>query len=191
MTDAAERKVRLWALRKNGDPLSPQDVVELVYAFADDQEADHGQTIEMLAQMDAKHSLLCTRVAELEGDWHEASATCKDRVEAIVRAEHGLTHAAHMADFHAPPRREDDPPDEAFVDKRKGAFPTGDQRTVFEMVLGFNIAKWLLTLAVGALIVWGVSYWASSCAAQKVEEDFIHSGGEVHLIVPSPSPSAP
>jgi len=195
MTDNAESKVRQWAVKRNGDPLTVKDAVELVLAVDEDAVARHQETVAVLQAHCAEAVVRDLAIRELQ-DWRrESSEKCVERMtviaERVAIAAHAPVHAAHMASHHAPPRREDDPPDEAFVDKRKGAFPTGDQRTLFEIILGWSIVKWVLTLAVGAVVVWGVSYWASSCAAQKVEEDFIHSGGEVHLIVPSSSPDAP
>jgi len=191
MTDHFESEVQRFVGKQNGDELTPQIVYGMLQAVDEDANRRHQETVAAFKEHCAEAVVRDLAIRELQ-DWRRHSAeTCQARIEAIVRAEHTPTHAAHMAEFHAPPRRESDPPDEAFVDKRKGAFPVGDQRTLFEIILGWSIVKWLLTLAVGAVVVWGVSYWASSCAATKVEEDFIHSGGEVHLIVPSPSPDAP
>jgi hypothetical protein len=153
MTDAAERKVRLWALRKNGDPLMLQDVVELVYAFADDQEADHGQTIDLLKQVDEKHSLLCVRVAELEGDWHEASATCKDRVEAIVHAEHESRHAAYVEALASEKKRADDPPGVDFRTARTPEMTVVESEELGDMKRAWRIVKWSLIVIGGGILV--------------------------------------
>jgi len=191
MTDRFESEVQKFVGKQNGDELTPQIVYGMLQAVDQDAVARHQETVAVLQAHCTEAVVRDLAIRELQ-DWRrESSEHCQERIERIVRAEHAPVHAAHMASHHAPPRREDDPPDVAFVDKRKGSFPTGDQRTVFEMILGWSIVKWLLTLAVGAVVVWGVSYWASSCAAQQVEEDIIHSGGEVHLIVPSASPDAP
>jgi len=191
MTDRFESEVQKFVSQQNGDDLTPQIVYGMLQAVDEDANRRHQETVAAFKEHCTEAVVRDLAIRELQ-DWRrESSEHCQERIEAIVRAEHAPTHAAHMAEFHAPPRREDDPPDAAFVDKRKGAFPTGDQRTLFEIILGWSIVKWLLTLAVGAVVVWGVSYWASSCAAQKVENDVLNSGGEYHLVVPSPAPSTP
>ena len=188
MTDHFESEVQKFVGQQNGDDLTPQIVYGMLRAVDQDAVARHQETVAVLEAHCAEAVVRDLAIRELQ-DWRRHSMeTCQSRIEAIVRAEHAPTHAAHMAEFHAPPRREDDPPDAAFVDKRKGAFPTGDQRTLFEIILGWSIVKWLLTLAVGAIIVWGVSYWASSCAANNVEADAIHMQEE-HHVTPSPLPS--
>jgi hypothetical protein len=191
VTDNFESEVQKFVGKQNGDELTPQIVYGMLQAVDQDAVARHQETVTVLRVHCTEAVVRDLAIRELQ-DWRrESSEHCQERIERIVRAEHGPVHDAHMALHHAPPRREGDPPDVAFVDKRKEAFPTGDQRTLFEIILGWSIVKWLLTLAVGAVVVWGVSYWASSCAAQKVEEDFILSGGEVHLITPSPAPATP
>ena len=96
MTDNAERKVREWARDRNGDPLKNTDIVELVFAFADDQEADHNEVIERLDDVDERHISLCLRVAELE----HTSIGCSERVKAFVAAEHDTRHTEHMSNHH-------------------------------------------------------------------------------------------
>ena len=191
MTDRFESEVQKFVSQQNGDDLTPQIVYGMLQAVDEDANRRHQETVAAFKEHCTEAVVRDLAIRELQ-DWRrESSEHCQERIERIVRAEHGPVHAAHMAEHHGKPRRMEDPPDSEFTERRESAFPTGDQRSVFEMILGWNIVKWLVALAVGAVIVWGVSYWASSCAAQKVEEDFIHSGGEVHLIVPSPSPDAP
>lgn len=198
MTDNAERKVRQWATKRNGDPLTPEDVVELVFAFADDQEADHRESLvaidknrRMLEEHFIEADVRDERIEVLEKWRHDASEKCLDRVTAIVdeawEDKHAPKHEEHLRQFHGSPRRSDDGNgEEHFADRDR--FPQGDQRTMFEMMLGWSVVKWLAALIVGALLVAGISYWTSSCAAQRVEKDVIEQGGEVHMAVPSPSP---
>jgi len=191
MTDHFESEVQKFVGQQNGDDLTPQIVYGMLQAVDQDAVARHQETVAVLEAHCAEAVVRDLGIRELQ-DWRrESSEKCVERMtviaERVAAAAHAPVHAAHMASHHAPPRRDDDPPDAAFVDKRKGAFPTGDQRTLFEIILGWSIVKWLLTLAVGAVVVWGVSYWASSCAAQKVENDVLNSGGEYHLVVPSPA----
>lgn len=181
MTDNAERKVRQWATKRNGDPLTPEDVVELVFAFADDQEADHKESLDAIdknRQMLEEHFIEADvrdeRLDVLEQFAEESRTTCKDRIERLIREEHDARHGHHMKQEHGQGSEDE--------------FPQGDRRTMFEMMLGWSVVKWLAALIVGALLVAGISYWTSSCAAQRVEQDVIEQGGEVHMAVPSPSP---
>lgn len=94
MTDRGEREVRKWALKRNGDPISNTDITELVFAFADDQEEDHNETI-------ALHQDLCARTVLLEEYAADSKASCKSRIEALIEAEHDARHSAHMNEHHA------------------------------------------------------------------------------------------
>ena len=134
------------------------------------------------------------RIETLEVKMTDYERECPHRLEAIIqeaveraKSEHGATHEAHMQSHHAP-RRETDPAGENHRDERGGNdFPTGDQRTVFEVILAWGIVKWLIAGIVMAALVWGVSYWASACAAEKVENEAI-GAIEYHFASPSPTP---
>ena len=101
MTDNAERKVREWANNRNGDPLTPKDVVDLVLAVDADSDDRHTETLQRLDDVDERHISLCLRVSELE----TVSIGCSERVKAFVAAEHDVRHTEHMASFHGPERR--------------------------------------------------------------------------------------
>ena len=122
MTDNAERKVREWANNRNGDPLTPKDVVDLVLAVDADSDDRHTETLQRLDDVDERHISLCLRVSELE----TVSIGCSERVKAFVAAEHDVRHTEHMASFHGPERRASDPPDAEFTDRRTLAADTED-----------------------------------------------------------------
>ena len=123
MTDNAERKVREWAKKRNGDPLTPQDIVDLVLAVDADGDARHVETIQRLDDVDERHISLCLRVSALES----VSVGCSERVKAYFQEEHDNRHTEHMASHHGPERRRDDPPDSAFLEVRESAFPEDEE----------------------------------------------------------------
>ena len=48
MTDKGERKVREWALKRNGDAVDNHDIVDLVFALDEDNEDRHAETLKLL-----------------------------------------------------------------------------------------------------------------------------------------------
>lgn len=135
------------------------------------------------------------RIESLEMKVTRYEQDCPHRLEAIIdeavdraKHEHGATHEAHMQAHHAP-RRQTDPEGENHRDERGGSdeFPSGDRRTLFEVILAWGVVKWLIAGVVMAGLVWAVSYWASSCAAEKVESEAI-GAIEYHFASPNPSP---
>lgn len=167
MTDEAERKTRQWALKKNGDPLSPRDVVELVFALSDDHDKDHAETMEevkkingCLAQLNADHESLALRMDGFD-EWRRKSAEgCQERIEAIVRpiaAEmHEATHKRHLDESHAGKEAANgrdyaDPSDSQFLEHRESAHPSddeemGDIRRVWRFARWFVAAALLIAL---------------------------------------------
>ena len=129
MTDNTERQVRQWANGRNGDPLTPKDVVDLVLAVDADGDARHVETIKRLDDVDQRHITLCLRVSELE----QTSIGCSERVKAFVAAEHDTRHTEHMASFHGPERRVDDPPGSEFAEHRVGMVDSEDARHAWAM----------------------------------------------------------
>ena len=145
MTDNAERKVREWANNRNGDPLTPKDVVDLVLAVDADSDDRHTETLQRLDDVDERHISLCLRVSELE----TVSIGCSERVKAFVAAEHDVRHTEHMASFHGPERRASDPPDAEFTDRRTLAADTEDARHAWAMWwLGSKIGYVLIAVLV-------------------------------------------
>lgn len=131
MTDHGEREVRKWARRRNGEPLTPHDVVDLVFAMDEDHENDHKESMAHISRLEERisaHFIEATArdvriaaaeqavkvVAERQLDWEEG---CPAREEAI-HAEHLEFHERHLATDH-PPRRADDDPDTDYRDRRK------------------------------------------------------------------------
>jgi hypothetical protein len=68
-TDKTESKVRQWALRKDGDTITVQDVVELVFAQDDDANERHRENVKIAEAMDK-------RLAKLEKEHAERGAVC-------------------------------------------------------------------------------------------------------------------
>jgi len=100
VTDRAERETRKWALKRNGDPIRNEDIVSLVFAFADDQDADHEQTMELLDIAKQERTVLCHKVTDLELWKKETSDTCVERVKKLIHEEHEQRHGKHMEDDH-------------------------------------------------------------------------------------------
>ena len=154
MTDNAERKVRQWAQNRNGDPLTPRDVVDLVFAFADDLDAD-------LEQRDAEFNSLCDRTDVLEKWRTESALTCVDRVTAIAEKvahdQHAPMHKEHMKEFHDRKRATDAEGSNHHEQRRDSQ----EQKTLSELFLGYGIVKWAVTIAVGALIIFAINYAGS------------------------------
>lgn len=144
-TDRAERKVREWATRRNGDPLRPEDVVELVFAFADDQEADHEETMANFDSMSARLILL-----------EEWRATCQGgSIAEYVEGEHHARHADHMTADHQP-RRGTDPESADFTEQRRG--PTGSlsaDEEMGDMRRAWRVVRWGVAAFVLPIIATG------------------------------------
>lgn len=152
----------------------------------------HQDVLELLRVHGVEANVRDERLDVLEMWRTESSLTCVARVKEIaaeVAADlHGPTHERHMLEHHASvSRRAEDPQSDDHTAER-GGFPRGDQRTLFEMMLGWSIVKWAVAIAAAALIIAGISYWTSSCAAARVEEEVIQQGGGVHMVLPSPTP---
>lgn len=159
MTDEAERKTRQWALKKNGDPLTPRDVTELVFALSDDHDKDHAETMAevkkingCLAQLNAEHQSLSLRMDGFD-EWRRRSAEgCQERIEAIVRpiAEemHDATHKRHLEESHGgAERRRDDANGTDYRDQREPQDEEmGDIRRVWRFARWFVAAALLIGL---------------------------------------------
>lgn len=101
MTDNAEKELRKWARKRNGEPISNHDVVELVFAFADDFDAAHSTTLELIDQGKQERTVICRRITDLEQWKTEAQNTCEDRVTRLIQTEHDMRHSAHMQSHHS------------------------------------------------------------------------------------------
>ena len=143
MTDRGERAVRTLIQKRNGDEWDTADVRELIFAFADDQEDDHQETLAYITEHAVEAAKRDERLDGLEA-WRRAqSAACPVLVEeAIADADerHLAFHNEHLASDHLP-RREDDPDDADFTEKR------GEPAwTVTQIVGGFWKAVALIAL---------------------------------------------
>jgi len=191
----------LFRTEGNGGP-SPRDLLTAMGALAKDvdeaitsldkkQHQRHNETVAEMKALRNAGNVRDRRLNVIEKQHTTWEEECPRRLEAIIdeavkrsTGEHSTTHAAHMAEHHIQPRRrEDDAAGENHRHERSD-FPTGDQRTLFELILGWSIVKWLIAGACMALVVWGVAFWASSCAEQA---EHAKARGEIQLLA-SPSP---
>lgn len=185
MTDRGEREVRKWALRRDGDPLEPHDVVELVFALDEDHADDMNEIRALVAQVS-------TDFAELKGtvmlhhEWAEADlkpsvAALKDAVQSLEMEgpRHDAMHDDHMREHHPQkPRRKDDPQGSEFIGEREDVLPvlTAQQVGLFQLLAGWSLFKKLAYAAlaavvvalVGLLISYSGSYFASKSADQQI-----------------------
>lgn len=100
MTDRGEGELRKWALKRNGAPASNEDIVSLIFAFADDFEVAHADTLEFFRESRADRDDIRARVICLE-EWREQSETsCKERVNKLIAVEHEKRHGEHMEKYH-------------------------------------------------------------------------------------------
>ena len=143
MSSRGERKVRELALRRNGDPWDTNDVKELIFAFADDQEDDHAESMERLEAVEAA-------VSDHVGWTEKVSVPRLEAVEAAVqdlgciRGEHVALHENHLALEHKhAPRRADDPKTVTFDEQREGE----------EMRVSFRVGRYILA----AIVVIGLT----------------------------------
>ena len=139
MTDRGERKVRELALKCNGEAWDTNDVKELIFAFADDQEDDHKESMDRLEAVEAavadhvewtdRESL--PRLRAVESGLSDVESRCTG---------HDALHVDHLATNHVhAPRRAGDQEDVDFESKREGE----------ELRVSFRAGKYIL----GALVV--------------------------------------
>lgn len=140
-SDHTESKVRQWATRINGDPITNRDVIELVLAVDDDGNDRHNETMALMAEMQARLVLI-----------EEWRATCPGgSIAEYVEGEHHARHADHMTADH-PPRRGTDPESADFTEQRRGLTVSlsadeemGDMRRAWRVVR-WGVAAFVLPI---------------------------------------------
>ena len=194
MTDRGERRVRKWALRRNGDPLEPRDVVELVFELDEDHADDMTEVRALIGGLVEDVSDLSGNVL-LHHEWADrdlkpAIETLHHDVEELKKGTaHEAFHATYVASL-GDPRRGDDPPDSEFTEKRESAFPvlTTEQRSMLQILSGWSLLKKGLAIALTAAIIGmvglGITYLGASIASNRAEQNVLHYE-ETH----SPAPS--
>lgn len=151
MTDAAERKVRQWALKRNGESLENRDIVELVFAFDEDNEARHDEVVEQIQTLAAEGNVRRERIEALERWRVRQEENCEARMLAIAKDEHEARHNAHMIEYH-PPRRESDPAGADYTKERGGAPDEIAARTFFMWTLGGKLGAALIAVIVAVVV---------------------------------------
>jgi len=152
MADHGESELRKWALeRPNGDPIKPQDIVKLVFAFDDDNTAKF-EELKAAMRSNMKRFADLEETIKMLGDRQTAwELECPAR-EAEGKKWHKAFHAEHLEKDHVVPvRRLDDPPDSEFLEHRESAHPSddeemGDIRRVWRFARWFVAAALLITL---------------------------------------------
>lgn len=160
-----------------------QDMDEAIDALDKRQKTRHDESVAAMKEHICYADVRDERLEALETWRHESSEKCVERMTAIakevaatVAAEvHAPVHEMHMA-------REHNGGDQG---EQEGMFPTGDKRTLMEIIFGWSILKWAVAGACMAGIVFGISYWGSSCAAERVENNALETQ-EIHYASPSP-----
>jgi len=168
-----------------------KDVDESIDELDKKQHRRHTETVNEMKALRNAGNVRDDRLNVIEQKHDAWERECPKRLEAIVceaversAHAHGTTHAEHMEAHHAeePKRREDDAASDNHRSERRD-FPTGDERTMFEVVLAFGAVKAIVLALIIAVSAWGLTYWATSCA----EENAGNSGSDIHVAVPSPS----
>ena len=189
MTSRGERKVRELALKRNGDPWDTNDVKELIFAFADDQEDDHAESMERLRKVEEAVTEHVTwteteslpRLAAVEAGLAVVEGRCTG---------HDDLHVEHLASDHLhEPRRKDDPPGATFDDKREEE----------EMHVSYRVGKWLVRGILGVVIVVLVTAAANFYLLRANSKQEIHvDQSDLHALIlllqaehasPSPTPA--
>lgn len=148
MTDRTESELRKWARQRNGDKLGLQDVVDLVFALADDHDEDHAETLELLRSHQDEADERDLRITGVEQWCREWEGGCALRERAILD-QHLVIHADHLAADHLtrPPRRADDEAGSSYYDRRESD-PEVDFRTRFMWTLGSKAGQIAVALSI-------------------------------------------
>lgn len=106
MGDHFEQALQQIARRRNGGGKTIDDVFDLTVAANQDAEERHAESVEAVRENRAFLMAHCeedakreARIGSLE-EWRATvTATCADRVLAIVEKEHATKHQAHMDQY--------------------------------------------------------------------------------------------
>ena len=116
MTNRGDRKVREWASDRNGDPLTPKDVVELVFALDEDNQDRHDEAMAVITSHISEASVRDERITVLEAWRTESALTCERRVCDLIEKEHKERHDAYVLSLK--PRRQSDNDEADYTNKR-------------------------------------------------------------------------
>lgn len=108
MTSRGERAVRELMQEKNGSEWTATDIRKLIFAFADDQEADHEESMERMAGMEAQLAdhiaeavVRDRRITNLEIEFADRRKSCPGEVKELIAAEHKAKHDEYVASLAA------------------------------------------------------------------------------------------
>lgn len=144
MTDNAESKVREWAQKKNGDPLTVKDVVDLVLAVDADSDERHEETLELLAQHVKDDKARAAVIADELTQWRALQAEeCANRHRVLFTEE-----MLELPRLIRRPHRASDPES---ADYRLKAEPPQDEE-VGDMKRAWRFLKWFV-VAFGLIFI--------------------------------------
>lgn len=164
----ADRKVRQWALKRNGDPILTKDIVELVLAVDNDAAARHKMSVKLheenekrIAATEQLMAACAKQVHQVEHSQEELLKVLPSRLEAATIAAVEASKDLHR-NYHdefvrswTNKRRDSDAPEE---DHREERDPGEQSKQVWLMwMIGTKVGYALvsvLTLLTGA----GISY---------------------------------
>jgi len=159
-----------------------QDVDESIETLDKKQKNRHDQSFKVLSDHLEDAKVYNERITTLESWRTESSLTCVAKVREIAsevsKELHAPTHAMHMAEHHGEPRRQDDPSNAEFVEKRKPVVVTDDDRSFREILAGWSLLKklaWLIvSTVIAGILLFGISYYGALWASNRAEQAFLH-----------------
>jgi len=101
LPDKGESELRKWALKRNGDPPSNEDIVSLVFAFADDFDSAYEETLLFFKESLDDRLDLRARVLCLEEWRQDSERTYQERVVGVFKKECEERYGRHMATCHS------------------------------------------------------------------------------------------
>ena len=165
----------------NGGP-SNRDMLKALAALAEDQDDQHKESMQALAEHKIESDVRDAQIAEIN-EWRTKSAiTCVERMTTIAKQVsadvHGPMHEIHLAKEHA--REQSNPADSRFLEVHESTHPgpEPDPTTILELVKSWTLFKkitWLVvSTAITGLLLFTISYYGSLWASNRAEQAFVH-----------------
>ena len=148
------------------------DLLDKVYLRVDKvagiADAAHKESMAAISALDEKldrhiidASVRDQRIMALELWREELPQLCVLRTEKMIAEEHERRHAAHMDSDH---ERQSEP-----LLASLGAMSPSEDVEMGDMRRVWRVGRWVIVLAITAMIAWGISFWATSCAEERAE----------------------